>query len=186
MGRVPAASESDQRCALLGGLRVIEHSPVLGNTAFSYYEAAHKAHVARMRQRGAAVDKEFWPTPRERARRASRRSMTVTRTTIWTRTSNRAAREAPAVVRCGRVRPQLILLFGGGLSHGIPCRVVEETSRRITTGAATIAIAAGSTAFGGPQCCAPSAGGTGSRKASSMQLMAFSRRCLPHLPGSPT
>ena len=30
--------------------------------------------------------------------------MTVTRTTIWTRTSNRAAREAPAVVRCGRVR----------------------------------------------------------------------------------
>ena len=33
--------------------------------------------------------------------------MTVTRTTIWTRTSNRAAREAPAVVRCGRVRPQL-------------------------------------------------------------------------------
>ena len=109
--------------------------------------------------------------------------MTVTRTTIWTRTSNRAAREAPAVVRCGRVRQ--ILLFGGGLSHGIPCRVVEETSRRITTGAATIAIAAGSTAFGGPQCCAPSAGGTGSRKASSMQLMAFSRRCLPHLPGSP-
>ena len=134
MGRVPAASESDQRCALLGGLRVIEHSPVLGNTAFSYYEAAHKAHVARMRQRGAAVDKEFWPTPRERAGRASRRSMTVTRTTIWTRTSNRAAREAPAVVRCGRVRPQLILLFGGGLSHGIPCRGGDKSSRRITTG----------------------------------------------------
>ena len=100
--------------------------------------------------------------------------MTVTRTTIWTRTSNRAAREAPrrCEVRSGEAATE-ILLFGGGLSHGIPCRVVEETSRRITTGAATIAIAAGSTAFGGPQKWRYPSGGTWSSAASSKQAIAF-------------
>ena len=61
--------------------------------------------------------------------------MTVTRTTIWTRTSNRPAREAPrrCEVRSGEAAAE-ILLFGGGLSHGIPCRVVGESSCRIKTG----------------------------------------------------
>lgn len=47
-----------------GARRIIEHSPVLGNEAYSRYAAAHKAHVARMKRIGGKVDDEFWPAPK--------------------------------------------------------------------------------------------------------------------------
>ena len=48
-----------------GARHVIEHSPVLGPVAKGRYAACYKAHVERMRRSGTAIDKEFWPEPKD-------------------------------------------------------------------------------------------------------------------------
>ena len=66
----PQQYQHDIRAFCNGSL--IEHKPMLGETAIEGYRAAYYVHKARLGTYGRSIDPEFWPNPTNAFKRASR------------------------------------------------------------------------------------------------------------------